>query len=287
MKVFEPKKIKNFALIVAGTLIASVGVSWFVAQSGLMTGGVVGFSIIFSRFSEQVFGFAPVLGLLNLVFSLPIFVFSFAVSGMKFVKKSLVAMVLMSLWLSILSKLPSVFEFGGDPLCAIVCAGVCCGAGTGMILKGGASTGGTDMLANELHKIFPQFAISTILFVTDFFIICCGLFFYDFSRIIYSIVMVFVCSRVVNNLTGGLRFARVVYIFSEKTTEISNEIFEVLNRGNTQIECKGMYSKKSKQMLMVAVMPNEIVKLKSIIESIDKNAFVAICPAQEILGNGF
>ena len=97
--------------------------------------------------------------------------------------------------------------------------------------------------------------------------------------------MSYIISKIINNLLVSLRFARAVFIFSKETDKISDEIFSILNRGNTQINCKGMYSKQLKQMLMVVVKPNEILKLKKAIEKIDSKAFVVICSVQEVLGN--
>ncbi len=281
------KNFINILSIVGGSLLSAIGIQWFIKQNGLVTGGVTGLSIIVSDLCQKFFGVLPSLGLINFLLSIPIFVFSYFVSGMKLIKKSFLVMILSSFWLAIIKNPPEFLNLNGDLFPSIICGGILNGLGIGLILKSGASSGGMDMLSNDLNKLFPQFPIPNILFISDFSIISAGLFLFTFKSIVFSIVMSFIYSRLINSLLGGLRFARTVFIFSEKTDEISNQIFAVLSRGNTQIRCKGMYSKQTKHMLMVVVLPKEISKLKEAIERVDKNAFVTICPAQEVLGKGF
>ena len=287
IKFSKFKKIHENFFVVLGCFLFSVGVKWFVMKNNLVIGGVTGLSTILSRVFNQFFGVFISVGFVNFLLSVPIFVFSFIVSGLKFVKKSTFAMLLTSMFLSILGEAPDFLSLHGDLICAAVCGGVLCGVGTGLILKFDASSGGADMFANTLHKLVPQFPISVILFVTDFIVISSGFIFFKFHNIAVSVMMSYICSRIVNSLLVSLRFARAVFIFSEKTNEISDQVFANLGRGNTQISCKGMYSKKSKHMLMVVVKPNEILKLKKAIEQIDDKAFVVICSAQEVLGKGF
>lgn len=281
------KKHSGIFFIVLGCFLFSVGVKWFVMKNNIVIGGVAGLSTILSRVFSQFFGISISVGLINLLLSVPIFIFSFLVSGLKFVRKSVFAMLVTSTFLTVLGEAPDFLNLNGDLMCAAVCGGVLCGAGTGLILKFDASSGGADMFANALNKLVPQFPIPLILFSTDFLVISSGFIFFKFYNIAVSVMMSYICSKIVNSLLVSLRFARTVFIFSGKTDEISEQIFSILGRGNTQINCKGMYSKQSRHILMVVVKPNEVLKLKKAIERIDSKAFVVICSAQEVLGKGF
>ena len=144
-----------------------------------------------------------------------------------------------------------------------------------------------NVIADLVYKIFPKFSISITLFIIDALIILSGFFVFGLINTVYAIIIIFISSKLINGILGGLRFAKAVFILSHHSNEISEKIFEKLNRGNTEIACRGMYTKKEGRMLFVVVWPKELVKLKRIIGQVDPNAFITICSAQEVLGKGF
>ncbi len=279
--------IKNWLNIILGTCIFSLGIQWFASPNKIVTGGATGASIILTNLIKTLTNVNIPISALVFVINVPIFILSFITNGSKFVKKSLFATIMISVWLSIFSKIPNMFKIGDDIILATILTGVFSGVGSGIILKIGAASGGTDMLANSIFKVFPQFTIPSIIFTLDASIVIFGFLIFGPTKTTYGIITIFISSKIINNILGGLRFARAVFIVSEEVKEISDEIFKQLNRGNTNINCTGMYTKKEKNLLIVVVWPKEIVKLKKIINSKDKKAFVIICPAQEVLGKGF
>ncbi len=278
---------KDFFTIMLGTALFSFGIENFANPIGLVTGGVAGLSIIISRIFSMAFGLNVSLSLLNILINIPIFIFSWLVNGAKFVKKSLIGILLVSFWLFVFQKFAIKMDVGNDIFAAAILTGVFDGVGLGLVLKTGASSGGTDMLANLVYKIFPKFSISITLFIIDALIILSGFFVFGLINTVYAIIIIFISSKLINSILGGLRFAKAVFILSQHSNEISEKIFEKLDRGNTEITCRGMYTKKEGRMLFVVVWPKELVKLKRIIGQIDPNAFITICSAQEVLGKGF
>ena len=279
--------IKNILTIFLGTLTFSVGIEWFSKPNKIITGGATGASIILNNIIKTLTELDLPISLIVLLINIPIFIFSYIMNGSKFVKQSIFATVMNSGCLALMSKIPVFFKIENDMFLATILTGVVCGVGSGLILKAGAASGGTDMLANALNKILPQFQLSKIIFALDASIVLFGFLIFGSTKTAYSIISIFIISKIINYLLAGLRFARAVFIVSDKVDEISEEIFKVLKRGNTNIPCKGMYTKKNKNLLMVVLLPKEIIKLKRIIEAIDKQAFVIITPAQEVVGNGF
>lgn len=285
-KFFE-LSYKDFFTIVIGTALFSFGIENFANPIGLVTGGVAGLSMIISRIFSMTFDLNVSLSLLNILINIPIFIFSWLINGAKFVKKSLIGILLVSFWLFVFQKLAIKVDVGNDIFAAAILTGVFDGAGLGLVLRTGASSGGTDMLANLVYKIFPKFSISITLFIIDALIILSGFFVFGLINTVYAIIIIFISSKLINGILGGLRFAKAVFILSQHSNEISEKIFEKLNRGNTEIACRGMYTKKEGRMLFVVVWPKELVKLKRIIGQVDPNAFITICSAQEVLGKGF
>ena len=280
-------KYKDFFMIALGTVLFSFGIEIFAKPIGLVTGGVAGLSIIISKVFSITFDLDVSLSLLNIIINIPIFIFSLLVNGFEFVKKSVVGILLISFWLFVFQKLSITIDMQNDIFVAAILAGVFDGIGLGLILRTGASSGGTDMLANLVYKLFPKFSISITLFIIDAIIILSGFFVFGLVNTVYAIIVIFISSKLINSILGGLRFAKAVFILSKKTNEISDRIFADLNRGNTEISCRGMYTKKEGHMLFVVVWPKELVKLKNIIGKVDPDAFITICSAQEVLGQGF
>lgn len=278
---------KDLLIITLGTALFSFGIENFANPIGLVTGGVAGLSIIISKVFSIVFGLNISLSLLNILINIPIFICSLLVNGSKFVKKSLIGILLVSFWLFVFQKFAIKIDVGNDIFVIAILTGVFDGIGLGLVLKTGASSGGTDMLANLVYKLFPKFSISITLFIIDALIILSGFFVFGLVNTVYAIIIIFISSKLINGILGGLRFAKAVFILSQKSNDISEKVFEHLNRGNTEIACRGMYTKKEGKMLFVVVWPKELVKLKSIIREVDPNAFITICSAQEVLGKGF
>lgn len=278
---------KDLIFIFLGSALLGAGIAWYADPLGLVTGGVTGISIIISQISEFIFGFPISLAFLNIAINIPIFIWSFILFGFDFVKKSLLGMIFLSFWIFVFQNIHNPFEVGDDIFLGTILSGVLAGVGLAWVLKTGATTGGTEMLAACFNRFIPHFSLSKFIFIIDAVVIGGGFFVFGVRCTMYAIVSVFITTRIIDAIIGGLRFAKAVYIISDFNDKISNEIFEQIGRGNTGIYSKGMYSKEKKDMLFVVVSPKQLPLLKSIVSEIDPKAFVTICPAQEVLGEGF
>ena len=278
---------KGLGLIFTGTALLALGLAWYADPLGLVTGGITGAAIVLSQLSELAFGFAIPLGVVNLILNIPIFVLSGVQQGFRFVKKSLIGMLLLSIWLGVFQWIPNPLPVSDELLLGALLSGVPMGAGLALVLRTGATTGGTDMLAACLHRLIPHFSISVLIFAIDAVIIAAGLFVFGVSRTIYAVVSVFICSKLIDSILGGVNFAKAVFILSQKSEEISEQLFHSVGRGNTGIPVRGMYSGEQGEMLMAVVRPRELPLLKQAVHDIDPNAFVTVCSAQEVLCEGF
>ncbi len=273
--------------ILLGTASLGAGVAWYADPFGLVIGGITGSSILISAVFSSVFGFGLSLGLLNFLLNIPIFIISWIQNGFRFIKKSLIGMLLLSLWLWVFEVVQNPFSVGDDIFMGSLLCGVLSGIGLALVLRTGATTGGTDMLAACIHKAFPHISFSLVIFVVDAIIIFLGIFIFGTIVTAYAVLSVFVTAKLIDAVSSGMRFGRAVFILSEKTDEISKQIFEQLGRGNTAIPVRGMYSGKERTMLYVVVRPKEVPRLNHLILQEDKHAFITVCNAQEVLGEGF
>lgn len=273
--------------IMLGTVLIALGINWFFAPNGLVTGGISGIGIILQAVSGQLIGFTIPLWLTNIVLNIPLFAISIKQRGFGFAKKSTLAVIGVSIMLGIVERIPNPFFVGNDLLVCCIFGGALSGLGIGLVLRSSASTGGTDMLASIIRFRHPRFPIAKLMLGIDGLILLTGLFVFGADKAMYAIIAVFVSTRVVSNVLAGLHYAKAVFIMSSKNEEISKEIMEKLRRGVTGLSSRGMYTKESKEMLFVVVSQKEITKLRVLIQQIDPHAFVTIADVREVLGQGF
>ena len=180
---------------------------------GLITGGFSGIGIMLKRLTEDVLDGGIPIWLTNLVLNIPLFVAAYKVKGRKFIGKTMAASLLLTLWLGVI---PDCDLAGGDYLLASVYGGVLTGAGIGLVLSAQVATGGTDLIATLLHQKFRSYSIAQLLQVIDGAIILAGIYVCGIHASLYAIFAVFVTTRVSDLITEGGKFAKAVYIVSEK-----------------------------------------------------------------------
>lgn len=287
LKTWENRPVKEFLFIVLGTTLMALGLTWFAAPLGLVTGGVTGVAIVVQELTKNAFGSGVPLFVTNLVLNLPLFLVSIHQRGFRFAKKSLYAVLSLSVMLWICERIPNPFDVGGDLLLASLLCGVLSGTGIGLVLKVSATTGGTDMLASIIKHRHAHFPIAKLMMLIDAAIIVSGVFVFGTVKTLYAVISVVIMSQMINSILAGLYFAKVAFILSEYPEEISKGIFSHLSRGNTGLAAKGMYTGRERQMLFVVVSRKEVSMLRNIVKQTDPNAFVIIADAREALGEGF
>ena len=162
------------------------------------------------------------------------------------------------------------------------------GIGTTCIFKANNSTGGTELLIQIILSYKDNIKVSKLLIIIDSIIVGLNLIVFKQIEIgLYSFIVIFLNSKIVDLFIEGVNFTKVVYIISDKTMEISNKILNELDRGATGIYGKGMYKNKDKLILMCVIKKRDLIRLKEIVRSIDNAAFMIISDAIDVYGLGF
>lgn len=284
-KLFITKK--EFLMILLGVTILALGINWFTSPLGLVTGGLSGVTIIVKDITEKSFGYGIPLWITNLVLNIPLFVISIKQRGFEFAKKSLWSVGLLSCALWYTEFIPNILDAQGDLLLGGVFGGALFGLGIGTVLKTGATTGGTDMLAAIIKFKHSRFPIAKLMLAIDACIIVVGMLIFGSMKAMYAIIAVFITTKVITWVLEGLNYAKAAFIMSDKNEEIADAIMHKIPRGVTGIKAKGMYTKADKDMLYVVVSPKEITKLRELVREIDASAFITIADVREVLGQGF
>lgn len=278
---------KEFLMILLGTTILALGINWFTSPLGLVTGGLSGVTIIVKEVSLKTLGFEIPLWITNLVLNIPLFVISIRQRGFEFAKKSLWAVGILTAALWYTGFIPNILDVNNDLLLGGVFGGAIIGLGIGIVLRTGATTGGTDTLATIIKYKHARFPIAKVMLGIDGIIILAGMMIFGSTKAMYAIIAVFITSKVITNVLEGMNYAKAAFIMSDKSAEISEAIMHKIPRGVTGIKAKGMYTKQDKEMLFVVVSQKEITRLRELVREIDASAFITIADVREVLGEGF
>lgn len=271
--------MKTYGIISFGVMSAAVGISVFLSKAKVVAGGVSGVGIILNG----LFGFP--IGLFMLMANIPILLIGFKMLGKRFLLKTLYGTVMLSVFTDLATKIPT---FTDDLLLSAIAGGALIGIGMGFVFLVGATTGGVDVLAKILNKLFPAFDVGKCLFIIDFIIILTsGIVFKDYELCLYGLISLFIVTYLIDTIIQGANSAKMVYIISELSDEIANSVMNDLNRGISAINIIGMYKKQDRTMLMCVLKKHELVSLKNLVSKIDENAFIIFIGAREVSGEGF
>lgn len=267
----------NSLLILAGLILTALGYNMYLIPNDIAAGGFTGIGQLINKF-------IPIsVGTVNLILNIPLFLLSMKSLGIKFGVRSLIVMALFSLMIDHI-PIPAATS---DMMLASVYGGVIAGIGLGLILRGNATTGGTDMLASLLHRLFPFLKVSYGIFITDGLVIIASAFVFEPQSAMYALISVFLINLLVDLVLEGPNSANSYFIISDKGYEIAQRIMDELGRGVTGLEGMGMYHEKEKRVLLCVVNRFEAMRLRRIIFSVDPTAFVIANKAHEVLGEGF
>ncbi len=288
---------KNVTLVIIGTLILAFGTSLFILPYNLVTGGVSGYSIVLSQIiPPDVLSVEMIITVLTWA----MFILGLIVLGKNFAMKTLISTVLYPIGVALFSNITSPDFLGGffnlqasaysgvGVLLAAVFSGVLIGLGCALSFMGGGSTGGVDVIAFTICKIFRKLRSSVVIFAVDASAIILGMFVIgDFVLTLLGIVSAFIAALMIDKVFIGGSKAFVAHIVTSDPDGISRLIIEKLDRTTTVIDVTGGYSGEKKRMLMVSFSMNEYAELMSIITKTDREAFMTVNRAHEINGEGW
>ncbi|VWX35939.1 MULTISPECIES: YitT family protein [Exiguobacterium] len=271
--------VRDYVYLLLGSLFVASAFSLFLAPNQLASGGVSGLSIVLN----DLFGISP--GLFQLVANVLLLAIGWMILGMGFGVKSLVG----SIFLPVVILIYERFEVPAatmNPMLAAIFGGAGVGIGLGLIFKGRASTGGMDLIAQILHR-FTKLPIHLCIALLDGTIVISAAIIFSLEIGLYALVALFITIKMIDIVQLGITNDKLAYIISDQREALVKEIFQTLDRGATEIEAAGAYTRKRKPMLMVVVRQGEITTLKEIVKHIDPEAFLVVSEAHEVLGLGF
>ncbi len=269
--------LSAYGQILLGCVIGAAAYPAFLIPNNIAPGGITGIATILNHLLHL-----PV-GTVSLAMNIPLFLIGYRTMGKAFAFRSLVATVLFSLLIDLL-PLPVIST---DPLLGTLFGGVVLGIGLGLILRGGATTGGTDMVARMVHRRFPFISVGAFLFALDFLVVLAAGILVGSSEALYAMINIFVSARVIDAVMTGFGGNRACFIVTGKWESVAQRIMDEVGRGATYLQAKGAYSGEERPVVLCVAAPQEITAIKEIVREEDEKAFMLITEAHEALGEGF
>lgn len=274
------KQLFSFLIITLGAAIFALGFTWCYQPNHLASGGVTGLAQIV----HYLFPAIPV-GATVIVLNIPLFILGWKFIGGKMLLGSLWAMFTSSIFMDLLSL--RTWQ-PMEPMLACIFGGVTMGLSMGLIFQQGSTTGGTDLAARLLKLKLAWLPMGKLLMAIDLVVIVLvSVVFRQLTSMLYSLVALYIATLVIDGVLYGMDTAKVAYIISDKNHDIAQALVHELDRGVTILHGQGAYTGSAKEVLMCAFKQREIAAIKAAVKKIDPDAFLIVCNAHEVLGEGF
>jgi uncharacterized membrane-anchored protein YitT (DUF2179 family) len=273
------------APITLGTAVYAFGLHYFVLPNQLMEGGVTGIGILLN------YAFGWPLSLSTLVLNIPLFLIGWRMLGGRSMFLTIYGTLSLTLFLWLIeqaavSGLIQPFVMERDVLLAALYAGVTLGGGLGLVFRFGATTGGADIIARILSKN-RGWSMGQIILVIDALVISLSLLFIPVERVLYTLVVVFIATKLIDFIQEGAYSGKAFSIITDHGREIAEAVTKQLDRGVTIVPAVGGYSRGRKEMVYCVVGRQEVRKLKLIVHAVDAKAFIVVSDARDVIGEGF
>ncbi|HHZ18108.1 MAG TPA: YitT family protein [Acholeplasmataceae bacterium] len=282
------KKVREWLSITLGVALIAFSFSFFIEPNNLVIGGVSGVGVIIN---VRIPGFDS--AFVILASNVVLLIIGFILLGKDFFMKTVYGSLIYPVFIFLFNKVFAVvdlyrFLVNLDMINIIIFSSVIMGAGIGIVVKYGGTTGGTEVLQKIAFK-YLHVPFSYSMYLIDGIVIFLGIILkvQSLNDGLYVIVFMFLSGAIIDLVVFAGFNKRAVYIISNKSAEIKRIILEDFERGLSTIKVVGEYSKTSREMLVCIMSTIEYVKLRAIIEEIDPNAFFFVVRASEVRGEGF
>lgn len=268
----------NYVFISVGAILVGIAYNVFLLPAQLAAGGISGVSTIL----HELYNTKP--ALVQALINLPLFIVGFIALGKEFSYKTLLGTITVPLTIFLSESL--VDKGSHDPFLSSIYGGIVLGIGLGLVYRGGGSTGGTAALAQILKK-YANISSGFSQLLVDGVVVVASAFVFSFELALYALISIFVTSKVIDFVQLQAGDNKLVFIITDNEERVTSLIYEHVERGVTQVQSFGAFSKKERAMLLCVMEQAEAIYFKQIITNEEPNSFVIFLNASEILGRGF
>ena len=280
MKQIIRQDARAILIMVIGCAVNAAAFAFLTFPNSIVSGGLTGIAQILNLLCGL-----PV-GVMVMVMNIPLFIVAWRKFGVRFLVFSLIGLVSNSVFIDLFNSFHVVLT--NDMLLASVFGGLVRGLGAGLIYYPGGGTGGTDIISRLVRQRYPHINFGTISLGLDVLVVAAfAIVFHRIDSALYTIITMFVASRVVNLILYGMANSGVCYVVTTEPHIISEAIGQELHRGATILQGEGAYSGTERDVLLCVVKRQQIPALRRIVSAMDEHAFVIVTESHEVFGKGF
>ncbi len=272
--------MKIISIIVGGVVFA-LGYAIFLIPHQIVPGGVSGIAMILR------FLYGTPVGIMSIVLNVPLFIIALRVLGVRFGFRSIATIIYTNLLIDILVYQVHIKTPTDNPVLASLYGGILLGAGLGLIFRGDASTGGTDIVGQVFSR-YTNLSVGMWIMIVDIGVITlAGFTTHSIELALLGYLALFLSSKVIDLILEGIDYARAAFVVSTKNNEITDQIYDKMRRGVTILDGHSPYSGEKRPVLMCVITKKETPFFRSMVRRIDEDAFVILTDVFEVLGKGF
>lgn len=268
-----------YSYLFGGSLYA-LSVNIFTSPANIAPGGATGIATVLNHL------FSTPIGSTIFLLNVPLFLLTGYFLGWKSLPKTIMATALTSLLIDLFAVVMPTYS--GNRLLAALYGGVFAGLGIAFIFLRGGTTGGTDLAAKLLKKVFPTRTLGQLILVLDSIIILASAVIYkDVDSGLYACIVIFVTTTIMDKVLYQEDMGKMLYVISNHPVKVADALLHTLSRGVTLLKGQGGYSKTEKQVVFCVLRRGEVWRAKQLIQEIDPSAFVIVSDAGQVMGEGF
>lgn len=282
MKKESKKLILEFIGVTVGCIFMGIGINMFFKPYTIAPGGLSGLSVVLSKITGLS------VSTIMLAIGIPLLLFSIKILGKRDAIKTFIGMILLSSVIKVTEPLAYI-QATQDILLSSISGAILLGIGLGVVFSVDGSTGGTDLIALMLNRVFPNMSVSKCLTIIDgMVVLSAGIANRNLETGLYSAIALYIIVKVIDAIISGFEYSKAFMIITSDPEKLRNAIVHDVRKGVTLLEGKGGYTNDDKHILLVVVnKKQQEVHLKRLIKKEDPDAFIIVSDVHEVLGEGF
>ena len=280
MKKPWQKNLETILGVLIGNALLAFTVAAFLVPHGIIMGGATGIGLTIAHF------IALDLSAIIFVVNNVLFVLGTAVLGKKFALTTLISTFVYPVFLSVMRSIPGITELTDNIMLAALYGGALLGLGIGLVVRVGASTGGTDILALVLHKWF-HIPLAVFVYIVDFTVLLCQALFSNSEQILYGILVLIVSTMALNRVMLMGQAQIQLFIITEKYEEVKEKVLKEMDAGVTLVHIETGYGAKQQKGVLCVIPNRKLYSINQVVQMIDSQAFITITQINEVRGRGF
>lgn len=280
MKMNWRKGLETIICVLLGNIALAVAVGAFIVPHGIITGGSTGIALTINHYVKG--NLSVTIFIVNIL----LFILGTIVLGKKFALTTLVSTVVYPVFLSIVQAIPGITKLTDHIMLASLYGGAVLGLGIGLVVRVGASTGGTDILALVLHKWF-HIPLAVFIYMVDFSVLLCQAFFSNSEQILHGILVLVVAAMALNRVMLMGQSQIQLFIITEKYEEVKEKVLKEIDAGVTMVHIETGYGAKQQKGVLCVIPNRKLYSVNQVVQSVDPKAFITITQINEVRGRGF